>query len=238
MRLSRIYQNTAFQAGSVLALDQRASHYLLHVLRVKVASPLVLFDGKGAVAYAKIDSYDRKVVSVHIDSCCAESVESPLNIHLYQGVCRGEKMDFVLQKSVELGVQTITPFVTERCQSRLDEKRQAKRLLHWQQVMISACEQSGRTYLPKLNPFLTVSDYSTSKLALVLHPEGSQSITSISNFTACDLLIGPEGGFTEDELTSLTKKNVKCVTMGPRILRAETAGLAAIAVLQSMAGDF
>lgn len=238
MRFSRIYQNVPFEVGASIELDQRVSHYLLHVLRVKVGHALVLFDGAGRCANVSVTACGRKRLTVLVASCFESSVESPLKIHLHQGVCRGEKMDFVIQKAVELGVAEITPLLTERCQTHLDAKRQASRLVHWEQVMINACEQSGRCHLPTLNAFLNLQDYQGKSISLMLHPGGEKSLNSLSNFTACDLLIGPEGGFSEIELQQLHNKNVSCLRMGPRVLRSETAGLAAIAVLQAAAGDF
>ena len=238
MRLSRIYQHTNLQAGAVVTLDERASHYLLHVLRVKVGYSLILFDGVGHSAEAVVNECNRKTVTVTIKTCFVEEVESPLKIHLYQGVCRGEKMDFVIQKAVELGVTAITPLLTERCQLSLDDKRRENRLEHWQQVIISACEQSGRSTLPVLHSFKNFSDYTASQQAIVLHPEARQTLSKISIQQSCDLLIGPEGGFTDPEIEHLTSNKVMPVSLGARVLRSETAGLAAVSVLQALAGDF
>ena len=238
MRLSRIYQNTDLQTGVTVTLDQRASHYLLHVLRVKVGYALILFDGLGRGAHVNIQACNKKDVVVTVSDCFEANVESPLKIHLYQGVCRGEKMDFVIQKAVELGVTAITPLLTERCQLSLDDKRRENRLEHWQQVIISACEQSGRSTLPTLNNFMNFSDYKNSQQALVLHPDSSQKLSACQIKKSCDLLIGPEGGFADVEIDHLLAQHVISVSLGARILRSETAGLAAIAVLQSLAGDF
>lgn len=238
MRLSRIYQNSTFNVGETITLDERASHYLLHVLRIKIGYSLILFDGLGHSAEAIIQAFQKKTITVTIKKCFTEDVESPLKIHLYQGVCRGEKMDLVVQKAVELGVSAITPMMTERCQSSFDDKRRENRLEHWQNVMISACEQSGRSVLPTLNAFINLSDYATSQQAIVLHPEVSQKLSSCQVASACDLLIGPEGGFSDIEIEYLISKQVIPVSMGTRVLRSETAGLAAISVLQALAGDF
>lgn len=238
MRLSRIYQNTTLQPGTTVILDQRASHYLLHVLRIKVGYSLILFDGQGHSANVKVQECNRKDVVVIIGDFFEENVESPLKIHLYQGVCRGEKMDFVIQKAVELGVSAITPLITERCQLSLDDKRRDNRLEHWQQVIISACEQSGRSILPTLNNFMNFSDYKPLQQAIVLHPEASQKLSVCQITQSCDLLIGSEGGFAEVEIDYLLLQYVTPVSLGARILRAETAGLAAMAVLQALKGDF
>ncbi len=251
MRLSRIYQNSLFNIGETITLDERASHYLLHVLRIKLGYSLILFDGLGHSAEAIVQAFQKKTITVIIKKCFTEDVESPLKIHLYQGVCRGEKMDLVVQKAVELGVSAITPMMTERCQSSFDDKRRENRLEHWQQVIISACEQSGRSVLPVLNGFMNFSDYKNSQQAIVLHPEASNKLSACKISSPllfptgeegqrgfCDLLIGPEGGFSEFEIEYLISKQVTPVSMGARVLRSETAGLAAIAVLQALAGDF
>lgn len=238
MRLSRIYQQIDLQPEALVTLDERASHYLLHVLRVKLGYSLILFDGLGHSAEAIVSECNRKTIAVTVKACFTEDMESPLKIHVYQGVCRGEKMDFVIQKAVELGVSAITPFMTERCQLSLDDKRRENRLEHWHQVIISACEQSGRSSLPVLNSFLNFSDYTRSEQAIVLQPESSQKLSTCQIGSACDLLIGPEGGFSDVEIEHLVSKQVMPVSLGARILRSETAGLAAVSVLQSLAGDF
>ena len=239
MRISKIYQAVDFEPGKTLKLDERATHYLLHVLRVKPNDELQLFDGKGHFADAVVAVCNRKEIVVNVQTVAEKNNESPLQIHLYQGYCRGEKMDLVMQKATELGVSHITPLITQRCQMQPDAKRQQNRLQHWQQVMISACEQSGRSHLPTLHPFIKLDDYSVTSHSLILQPD---SATNLSEYAVIegqvDILIGPEGGFSEDELSHLLNRDCQCVALGQRVLRSETAGLAAISVLQALAGDF
>lgn len=237
MRLSRIFQEKIFSVGEIARLDERASHYLASVLRLKEAAPLILFNGDGYDYPATIVHIEKKTVSVQVLSRAQVSRESPLAIHLYQGLCRGEKMDFVIQKAVELGVSAITPLLTEYVEVKLNAEKLEKRRQHWQAIIVSACEQSGRAVLPVLHAPRELFSLTDLENALVLHPseEGAASIKQAKNIS---ILVGPEGGFSEKEIQFLIKNKMNVYALGPRILRTETAALAMIASLQTRLGDF
>jgi 16S rRNA (uracil1498-N3)-methyltransferase len=172
--------------------------------------------------------------------------ESPLALTLAQGICRGDKMDLVLQKATELGVHAVQPLISERTEVRLDAEREAKRMLHWQQVIASACEQSGRAALPALASPQALpawlgqiggADVAAGAMRLMLDPEGDISLRDLPAPGAAILAVGPEGGFSDNERELLQRMGFKTLRLGPRVLRTETAGLAAIAVLQSHWGD-
>ncbi|OAI49100.1 hypothetical protein AYO45_03445 [Gammaproteobacteria bacterium SCGC AG-212-F23] len=240
---SRIFQAQSLAVNSEIQLDERAYHYLARVLRATVGDTLVLFNGEGGEYLAKISYLDKKKINVFIENFSARECESPLNLHLAQGISRGEKMDFTIQKAVELGVKKITPLFTERCNVKLDDSRSEKRKEHWQSIIISACEQCGRNQLPEILPPISLEKWLTtitSVTGLVLAPEAKQKLSDVVIATdkPVVLLIGPEGGLTAEEIALVEKNNFSAVHLGPRILRTESAGLAAIAVLQSLVGDF
>lgn len=238
MRISTLYQPSDYPQGKIISLDERASHYLLHVLRLKRGTVLRLFDGEGHFAEAKLVECQRKGVKVKIQHTYKQDNRSPLHLHLYQGVCRGEKMDLVVQKATELGVSIITPVLTQYAQAQRDKDRQHNRLQHWQQVMISAAEQSGRSHLPSLQPFISLADINVAVDTFILEPQSETAISKVALTQQAAIVVGPEGGFSEDEITHLKQHGCQTLSMGPRVLRSETAGLAAIAVMQSLVGDF
>lgn len=242
MSISRIYQPATLQPQSIIRLDDKASHHLARVLRAKKGDALILFNGQGGEYSAVITLIDKKGVEVEIQSFTAREVESPLTIHLAQGIARGEKMDFIVQKAVELGVSVISPLVTERCNVRLVQEREEKRLQHWRSVIVSACEQSGRNYLPTLTAPLSLKDWLITAKAdfrFVLSPHVSQSLPAVSipSDATVILLIGPEGGLSEAEVELAISHGFLPLQIGPRILRTETATIAAISILQSCYGD-
>jgi 16S rRNA (uracil1498-N3)-methyltransferase len=238
----RIYQPFPLAVQSVLKLDENASHHLARVLRAKIGDSLVIFNGQGGEYSAIITHIDKKNVEVKMETFLPREAESPLKIHLAQGIARGEKMDFIIQKAVELGAASIIPLITERCNVRLDNEREAKRLQHWQSVIISACEQSGRNRLPEIeSPRLLKSFLPQVKAdyRFVLTPHVDKKMTAhISRNASIVLLIGPEGGLSDEEVDSAIKNGFIPLNLGPRILRTETAPLAAIATLQARYGDF
>lgn len=238
MRISTLYQPGQYPQGEIISLDERASHYLLHVLRLKRGTILRLFDGEGQFAEAKLVECQRKGVKVKVQQTYQQDNRSPLRIHLYQGVCRGEKMDWVVQKATELGVSTITPVLTQFAQAQRDKDRQQNRLQHWQQVIISAAEQSGCSHLPTLQPFIALADIKVEHDTFILQPQSQTALSAMTPKQQVSIVIGPEGGFSDDEIIHLKQQGCQALTIGPRVLRSETAGLAAIAVLQSVAGDF
>ncbi len=246
MRIPRIYVpvNLSEEKSSELILDTEASNHILQVLRLKIGAPLILFNGQGGEFSAEIVSVQNKKVIVKIIQFQEGIRESPLAIHLLQGISRGEKMDFTIQKAVELGVTTITPLFTEYCNVKLDDARLTNRLLHWQKVAVNAAEQSGRCFVPKIFSACKINDsvssLSFSGMRLLLDHRAEITLKDLKiekNENKMILLVGPEGGFSDSEIVFAENHNFKKIKFGPRILRTETAGLAAISVLQSLLGD-
>jgi 16S rRNA (uracil1498-N3)-methyltransferase len=243
MRSHRFFSDIELTQGHSFELPKAASHHCVQVLRYKVGAELTLFNGDGFDYIAQITTIDGKRCWVEITSKVDPLNESPLSIHLYQGIARGEKMDLIIQKSVELGVTQITPIFTERCNVKLDQKRLNKKQLHWQGVSVSACEQSGRSIVPQVNPAVNIKlvkallDKEPESTLIYLEPTASKQIHSYHSLKHISLFIGPEGGLSEHDIQILETANVEGVKLGPRILRTETAGLTSIAVLQSHFGD-
>lgn len=241
MRNCRIYHPDPLPSQGIVQLTPDAANHVARVLRARVGEALTLFDGHGAEFSASISAIDKRSVDVIINTRVERSSESPLALHLGQGISRGEKMDLTLQKSVELGVTEITPLITERCGVKLDPKRWEKKWQHWHKVIISACEQCGRNIVPTLHPAIPLRDWLAQQdqcLRLTLHPHAQQSLSQLAPASkAFRLLIGPEGGFTEQEVQLTESTGFKSVRFGPRILRTETAALAVISSLQTLFGD-
>jgi 16S rRNA (uracil1498-N3)-methyltransferase len=261
MRSHRFYTQLKLSQGDSFELPKEAAHHCIQVLRYKVGAELVLFNGDGFDYIAKISAIEVKKCQVIVLEQCAPENESPLHIHLYQGIARGEKMDLIIQKSVELGVSQITPVFTERCNVKLDPKRLAKKQKHWQAVAVSASEQSGRSLIATINPAINIKQLMSEKQlseknkpkqlaasentqSLYLEPTATQRLQDIhfaeqnnNEPLSVALFIGPEGGFSDSDLHILQNNGVDGVKLGPRILRTETAGLACIAILQSHFGD-
>lgn len=239
MRSHRFYSSITLSLSEPILLPKEASHHCIQVLRYKEGDELVLFNGDGFDYLAQISLIEGKTCQVKIMAKISPNNESPLKIHLYQGIARGEKMDLIIQKSVELGVHQITPLFTERCNVKLDQKRLAKKHQHWQKVAISACEQSGRAFIPKINLPIQISQFKlqSDSIGFYLQPNSTQSIHDNNNLTDVSLLVGPEGGFSDNEINQLKENRISGIQLGARILRTETAGLACIAILQSHFGD-
>jgi len=241
MRLSRIYTDRALAVAETVILDVSASHYLARVLRVSAGDPVILFNGDGIDYTGEIVDTHHKGVTVLLSGSQAPANESPLRITLVQAISRGERMDFCLQKVTELGVGCVQPLLSSRVEVRLDKKREAKRLAHWQAVVVSACEQSGRAVVPDVLPPLQLAEWLTAESngqRLVLDPKTKTKLTDKRlEGNPVAILVGPEGGFTKEELGQAKDSGVIAVSLGPRVLRTESAGPAALAVLQSMAGD-
>lgn len=222
-------------------LDDSAAHHVATVLRLKAEHPVVLFNGDGNEYSAHIVEVDRRRVSVEADACLSLSKESPLPIHLGQGVSKGDRMDTVLQKSVELGVTEITPLITQRCAVKLDEKRWEKKYRQWQKIIIAACEQCGRNVVPTLHPPTQLNQWfadSTHATRLVLSPRATHSVSHQPyNSHGFRLLIGPEGGLTESEIHQASEAGFHNASLGPRVLRTETAAITTLSILQAQHGD-
>lgn len=225
----------------VVMLEEAPSHHLQKVLRVKVGDAVRLFNGDGNEYIGVVDALEKKCVSIQVDSINAMNNESNISIHLGQGLSKGERMDFVIQKAVELGVTDITPLITERCNVRLDKQRADKRLQHWQKVAISAAEQSGRCVVPRIHPLVGLVEWVESCIGfnVVCNPLAEKKISQFSKLadSKVNVLIGPEGGLTNDEILFAISKSFHDIKMGPRILRTETAALSVITLLQSYFGD-
>lgn len=243
MRTIRSYIDAPLAPGAELALPETIGNHIVRVLRLKTGDAFNLFNGDGNDYPAEITAIDKKGATARILSCHAVNTESPLNIHLYQSIARGEKMDWILQKATELGVAAFTPMVSDRTEVKLDSERSDKKLNHWLGVIRSACEQSGRACLPAVHAPVSINQLNGAvKLdqAYYLDPEAADGINGLVLDTASDLTlaIGPEGGFSERDIRLLQTAGFKGLRIGPRVLRTETAGIAAIAALQSRFGDW
>lgn len=243
MRSIRIHVDQPLAEAQELALPAQAGEHVARVLRLGEGAPLVLFNGDGNDYAATITHAGKREVRARIEGKQAVANESPLRLTLAQGVARGEKMDLIVQKATELGVACIVPLLTERSEVRLDPPRAEKRLAHWRAVAASACEQSGRSRLPRVLPALPLDTWLTGlpqedALRLALLPEGSLALRSLA-FGAGGgvLVVGPEGGLGERDVAALRSAGFQGLALGPRILRTETAGLAALAALQAVHGD-
>jgi len=226
-----------------MTLPKEQSHYLSTVLRIKNNQTIILFNGSGGQFEACITDVSKKTVSVKILDFTPDKTESLLSIELGQGISRGERMDYTIQKSVELGVSSITPLFTQRCNVKLNDDRLQKRVDHWTKVMISAGEQSGRCILPTINPPQLLHDWFRSlekennRLRLICDPCASNKISTLRKSLSVSLCIGPEGGLTNDEIKQAIQSGFSSITLGPRILRTETAAITALSVLQALWGD-
>ncbi|HEX6550889.1 MAG TPA: 16S rRNA (uracil(1498)-N(3))-methyltransferase [Gammaproteobacteria bacterium] len=244
MRIPRIYTPQTLNMGQLLELEPAASKHLLTVLRLKPGAALVLFNGNGREFSARLEGATKQRASISVDAQQPARTESPLHITLAQGISRGERMDYTLQKAVELGVTHIVPLSTERSVVRLDDKNAERKLSHWQNVVIGACEQSGRLLVPEiaepvsLDHFLTGNDTGTV-LNLLLDPEAETSLRMLARPIGQKLLllVGPEGGLSDAERNAARRSGFQGVRLGPRILRTETAALVALSILQSIWGD-
>jgi 16S rRNA (uracil1498-N3)-methyltransferase len=241
MRIPRIHTPQAITPNSVLELPEAQSHYLGKVLRMQAGRELVLFNGEGGEFAAQITEVHKKSVVVQVSDFTAENRESPLQLELAIGVSRGERMDWVLQKATELGVTRITPLITERTEVKLGGERTDKKIDHWQQILVSSCEQCQRNLLPKLSEPMTLEDWlprCKAQLKFVLHHRDSKSLPQDQQPASLALLIGPEGGLGEEEIAQARAQGFAPLTLGPRVLRTETAPLAAVSLVQYLWGDF
>ena len=237
MQIPRVYIPAPLAAGKRLELTRQAARHVITVLRLKPGAPLVIFDGQGNAHQATLEDSTRVEISQRIN----DETESPLQIHLIQAISRGERMGHVIQKAVELGVYKITPVLTQRCMVKLKGERAVKRLQHWQGIAISACEQCGRNWLPVLNAVATLDATLTEpedSLKLVLDPGGQNTLSNLTpSSNRITLLIGPEGGLTEEEIQLAYQSGFVRLRIGPRILRTESAAVAALAAIQTLWGD-
>lgn len=251
MRIPRIYQKLDLEVDSTLKLDEDASRHLITVLRLPIDAPIYLFNGDGKKYHARIIDIRKNGLMVHIDKAVLENNESPLRIHLGQAISKGERMDWVIQKTTELGVDKISPLFSERCVVHLKGERIEKRQEHWQRIAISACEQSERNTVPAIQKpidyveWIVNQSFKSNLLKFILLPEADKALSSLSlntskNFLSQSevaLVIGPEGGLSDSENEYAVSKGFIPIKLGPRILRTETAAIAAISILQYLMGD-
>ena len=242
--MHRFYHSNPLDLNQIIILDEFSSHHALRVMRVKVGDFLILFNGDGFEYRGRISDINKKTINVEILSKEKNNNESPIIINLFQSISSNEKMDMVIQKATELGVSSIQPIFTSRSTVKLSLDRIKKRLIHWRQVSISACGQSGRSKIPTIKSPIGfdrfVEGITTNSLNLLLHPDNSKESSNLPNKYSGDIniFIGPEGGFSQDEVLLLKKQNCINIQLGSRILRTETAPLAIIAILQYKYGDF
>jgi 16S rRNA (uracil1498-N3)-methyltransferase len=243
MRIPRFYLPGPLASGITAPLDDRVFNHAVRVLRLGAHTPIVLFDGHGAAFAATLTEVGKRTAAAQVGAALSGTVESPLRITLAQGISRGEKMDYTLQKAVELGVAAIQPLFTERSGVPLAGERLARKREHWQGVIIGACEQCGRSCLPDLREPLTLADgllglLEEAGLGLLLDPQAAQGLRGLTPPAGpIVLLAGSEGGLTPGEIARAQAAGWIGVRLGPRILRTETAGLAALAALQVLWGD-
>ncbi|HBZ29369.1 MAG TPA: 16S rRNA (uracil(1498)-N(3))-methyltransferase [Nitrosomonas nitrosa] len=251
---ARFYYPGSLSSGQMMVLPMNISHHAIRVLRLKQGDTLILFNGRGGEFSGSIEHIDKSNCTVRLSKFHEVERESPLTIHLVQAVCVNEKMDWIIQKSVELGVSHIQPVTANRSVVRLSEARAHKRRLHWQQIAIAACEQCGRNHVPELLPLQSISEWFSQQLTnkpkntkcklayrFMLSASANKRLTeypSPAREDSITLLIGPEGGFTDDEEKAAFSIGFMPVRLGPRILRTESAGLVAIAAAQTLWGDY
>jgi 16S rRNA (uracil1498-N3)-methyltransferase len=239
MRITRIYTAQSLSSNSDLTLEPDASRHLARALRLGVGDNIVLFNGHGGEFPAAITNIDKKTVQVRTGEHSSLERESSLKLHLGIAISRGERMDWIVQKATELGLTELTPLLTENTGVKLPADRAEKKQLHWQQVAISACEQCGRNLVPTIHPLAPINSWiadTTAEHRFVLHHRAETAALSITA-TNLALLVGPEGGLSTSEIEAAKQSDFAALQIGPRILRTETAPLAAIAILQSHFGD-
>lgn len=239
MKHPRLYLPGPLLPGQELELPAEPAQHL-RVLRLSPGSTLTLFNGEGGEYRCRLLSLERRSGQVQVLEKVEREAESPLSITLIQGISKGERMDFTIQKAVELGVARIAPVFSERSVVQLEGERLARREARWRAVISSACEQCGRNTLPELLPAVRLHDaweQSPNGLRLMLDPQGEASLGSLQPTDSVTLLVGPEGGLSQIEIEAAAVSGFLGLRLGPRILRTETAGIAALAALQTLAGD-
>lgn len=240
MRIHRVHTQQVLEPGLEVVLEEAATHYLGRVLRVAAGQAVLLFNGDGFEYPAEVLRTGRRDIRLAVTGRQPGLPESALVITVVQALSRGERMDQTLQKCTELGAAAFQPLVSERSELRLAGEKLARRIEHWQGVVISACEQSGRARVPEVRPPLAVSEWLARPAGgsrLVLDPQAPTPLAGARLGARLELAVGPEGGFSPGELASMREGGAQSVALGPRVLRTETAAPAAVAILQSLAGD-
>lgn len=241
MRIPRLYVNQPLSTGAVVDLNADASRYIGSVLRMEAGRPLIAFNGQGGEYLATVHTVSKKQVSIGIGPHNAINRESPLAIHLGIGLSKGDRFETVIQKATELGVSDITPLLTSRSEVKLSAERSDKKLAHWQQIAISACEQCQRNAVPVIHAPAKLEHWlaqCNQALKLVLHHRSDKKLDQHASPASVALLIGPEGGLDEQEIAGAEAGGFQALTLGPRVFRTETAPLVTLSLLQYQWGDF
>jgi 16S rRNA (uracil1498-N3)-methyltransferase len=236
----RFYVDAELRAGASFELPEDAAHHAVNVLRVRAGEEVTLFNGRGGEYAARVSSLLKRRIQLQIENHKAVERESPLHVVLVQGVSSGERMEFTIRKAVELGVAEIRPVLTTASVSRPKGERAASRQAHWQRIAISACEQCGRNRIPVVHEISDVpgGPFEAEAIKLFLSPRGTKPFSKVQRAARYVLAAGPEAGFDEREEAAFLKAGFEPVSLGPRVLRTETAALAALAALSALAGDF
>lgn len=243
-RIARFFADLPLRAGSTVQLPEDAAHHAVHVLRLRPGDELTLFHGRGGEYAGRIAAVDRLRVSVDVLAHRAVERESALAVTLVQGISAGEKMDFTVQKAAELGVAAVQPLACERSTGRVSGERAELKRAHWRRVAVSACEQCGRNRIPEVHPVRSLAEYCRTPapegVRLLLSPRAELRLGAAAARAAgpVTLAAGPEAGFTDAEEAALAGAGFTPVRIGPRVLRTETAAIAALAALQALAGEF
>lgn len=240
MRLTRVFVDAALAPQTTVLLAEETASHLTRVLRARVGADLVLFNGDGCEYDGAIDSIRGSAVAIAVAQRRPVDRESPLRITLVQSVPRGDRMDFILQKATELGVHRIVPVLSQRSVVRLDDKQAAAKLLHWRAICVNACEQCGRNVLPTVEQPRQLIDHlvaAAPALRLVMSPRAGDNLPPQSGLAEVEIIIGPEGGFEAQEMQAMRVAGIRGIRLGPRILRTETAAVAALTWLQLNFGD-
>ena len=241
MRLTRLYYKSTLNIDSTIELDSDATHYLVNVLRMKQGEEIILFNGNDGDVLGELSTCSRREVTIHLKELIGEPVNSGIYIHLALSLSKGDRMDYAIQKSAELGVSEITPLYTEFSVVKFkEEKRLENKLGHWQRIAVSSCEQSGAQTPASLNNPVTLSDFvekNSETTKIVLDASGEAKFQDLEIVNSVSLLIGPEGGLSDNELKQAQQQGFTRISLGPRILRTETAPVAAIAILQNLYGN-
>jgi len=237
----RTYTSAALHSAARIELDSQSATHLLRVLRLNEGDSVRLFNGDGNEYCGVLCDVQKKGAAVQVGEILRSDATAPLNLHLGQVVSKGERMDFTIQKATELGICEITPLWSERCEVRLKGERLEKKMEHWQKVAISACEQCGRNRIPQIHEPRCFADWAASvpaDLRFLLHPRDQKALRDYPAPATLALLVGPEGGFSDREVEQALAAGFAGLTLGPRVLRTETAALAALSVFQYQWGDF
>lgn len=242
MRLTRVYVDVPVTAGKPLVIEGSAANHIMRVLRLRSGDELTVFDGTGGEFGARVEEFRKDAVVVSVEAHRALDRESPLPLTLAQGISRGERMDWIIQKATELGASRIVPVFTKRSVVRLDEKQAERKLQHWRAITVAACEQCGRNRVPELSSprdfFDVIAPDTSGSTRLLLSPSGDLRIDDLRDVgKGITVLIGPEGGLEDVEQESAVRAGFNAVRLGPRVLRTETAAIAALTIIQRYFGD-